>query len=385
MNKVLETIELCNKKMKLFNVNQAKLGNEIRNFVNLKKLNTNLTTKEMYYDKSSVTDDILINKIDIIIETNFVIDYIEKLINDSEIKKYISVILHAYIEDFYNACITSNYYKNNFNKNLFSNVKKLLKKNDFNIIVDSFFKISKEVIDNKKQNPNVKFADNIMYAWLFYLLLFIDKYDESMGNFNKIFLKESLESLNEIKVLATNNEYISKRQIKELDNKCGKMATIYNMSEEYNILINEIKKYNSSFIKKEDVKPEILISPKKQDFKPLTSEPIIPRTERMRLYQAKKNKSHPYIDEESPLNTDEIEFVSAYVEIVLEESISDKFDIDEIIDEIPEKEFNSEISMLKEIISRLKLNNINSNTNKVLIKLNAILKGIIIKKKSKKK
>ncbi len=387
MNEILKQIELCESKLNLFNAMQAKLGNEIRNYVNLNKLNTNLTTKEMYYNRNPLSDVIISKKLSIIADSENIIDYVENLINDSGLKNYIAVVLYAYMEDFNKIWENTKNYGDKFNNKLLLTIKKILKEKRFNDIVGAFFEISRCVIKYKKENPNIEFANNVLHAWLFYFLMFIDKYDDSMQCFNKIYVKEALVSLNAIKELGVNNNYISKKQIRELDNKCGEKAAVYNISEEYKTLKNLIKNYNSSFLKKEDIKPLVLITSqekKTQEPKQKNAIPIVNREERKRLYNAMKNKHHPYLDEESTLTTDEIEYVTAYIDMVIEESISKDCNIDRIINILSEDGIENKNYMLIEIINKLKLKNTNSNINKVLISLNNILKKNFSKKMERK-
>ncbi len=256
-----------------------------------------------------------------------------------------------------------------------------------NIILDKYFSITKELINYRKENPNSAYAFSICTSWLFYLIPIFNLYGDSAKNVYVKITKEILDILKKVRNMVSNGEYISNKIIRELDSKCADKAFVYDMINEYDILIKKIKKYRLSQICKEE-KSDVIDTPKTsapKQSKIIAKVPIIPREERIKLYEIKKSKNHPYLDEECTLTSDEIEYVFAYADMVLEESTTNIFNIDKIIDILSEDGVDNKNYMLIEIINKLKLNNVNSNVNKVLVKLNDILKKNISKRFERKR
>lgn len=390
MLELLNKAEICIKKMDLLKEEIDKLGVEIKKFTTIRNLNVNLTSEQMYYNNSDFTNDLLLKKIDIIISNEKIIEDLKEAVNNSALKNYISAVLGAYIEDFYSKWKKrKNYLHDGFIEKLISNIKKILEGHGLTTdnLIDEFFKISKDVINYNKENSEKEWAFSLCTDWVFYIIFFINGYEEAARNFDNKIAKDVKIALEKMKTIIAEGGYIPKSVIRELESKCGSIAFVFNMEPEYNALIEAIKEHNSSIVPKKEKIPEknIITPSKKTEKSNQNSINVISRKERMDLYETKKRKYHPYIDNDGTLTSDEIEYVSAYVEVVLDKSHETKFNVDSIIDDIPKEEFHNEILMYNEIISRLRLNNINSNTNKVLIRLNSLLKENISKKMSRKK
>ncbi len=388
MNDVLKQIDLCINKIIFLHEENEKVAVELKKIGKIRKLDVNLTENQIFNEENSIIKEILNNNTEILYNNEQIIIDLKAFFKKSSVKNYIAVILCAYAKEFYTAWKFSKKRCNDFNRKILSNINTMFKgrSNNADVILDEYFSVTKELINHRKENPNSVYASSICNSWLFYLIPIFNLYAESSKNIDVKITREILDILQKVRNMVSNGEYISSKIIRELDSRCADKAFVYDMVDEYNDLIKKLKKYRLSLICKEEKNDVVNIektSTLKQPKIP-TEVSVITREERIKLYEAKKNKHHPYIDEESTLTSDEIEYVCAYVDMVLEESASNSFNIDKIIDDIPVEEFNSEINMLNEIISRLKLNNFNSNTNKVLIKLNARLNEIVVKKMNRK-
>ena len=343
------------------------------------------TKREIDNDLYNTLARQMVNKV---IENRKIIEDIEKVIKNSEIKKLLAILLYnnfkETIEDFKNENLID---KSLINK-IVNEYYSFSKKSASPLLIDYYFDSMYKVMDAYNLNKDDKVLKVAFDYFIFDFFTFINMIELNLKKSYRKSLDECMKFIIDIKIRLNYNSLITDSFIPPYDMRVMLYDVFGDLKLNERKLISLFSDYNKSILHIDELNIDVK-EPKIVDNKVCNKEksPKETREDRLRRYVDNKRGNHPYIDEESKLSSDEIENVAAIAEMIISESNNQYFNVNDILDIIPFDEFNDIISMLRELIQKLNSSNynINTSTNKLMIRLNSMLKDNISKKLKKRK